>query len=220
MWQIISGVLGFALVISLVFNFAGGSSGSGSGTIVKQPTQNAGSGVEVRSDVDLEGVYFLGKENAPVKIIEFSDFQCPFCGRHYSQSHSQLVKEYVDTGKAVFYYKHFPLSFHPEAYPAALAYECAGEQDKNWEMHDKIFENQDAMSEASYKQWANDLGLNTAKFNECFDSDKYKEKIDADFNEGQELGVSGTPSFFINGVKVVGAQPYSAFKQVIDAELS
>lgn len=161
-----------------------------------------------------------GKSDAPVTIIEFSDFQCPFCGRFYSQTLLQLRKEYVDTGKVKVIYRDFPLSFHPEAQKAAEAAECADEQGKFWKMHDKIFENQETMGLASYKKWATEFGLDSAKFNQCLDSGKYVSEVQKDFSDGQSAGVSGTPTFFINGQEVVGAQPFSVFKQVIDAELA
>ncbi|MCR4335765.1 MAG: DsbA family protein [archaeon] len=161
-----------------------------------------------------------GNPDAPVTIVEFSDFQCPFCESFYTNTLGKLRENYIDTGKVRVIFRDFPLSFHPNALPAAEATECANEQGKFWEMHDKIFENQDAMSTASYKQWAADLGLNTEQFNTCYDSSKYQSEIQADFADGQAAGVSGTPTFFINGQKVVGAQPFSVFEQIIEAELA
>ena len=118
-------------------------------------------------------------------------------------------------------YKHFPLSFHPQAHIAAEASECAGDQNKFWEFHDKLFENQAQLQGGAtqLKAWAKELGLNTATFDSCFDSGKHKAKVDKQFSEGQADGVSGTPSFFINGQLLVGAQPQSAFEQIIDAEI-
>ncbi|MFH1364782.1 MAG: thioredoxin domain-containing protein, partial [Candidatus Aenigmatarchaeota archaeon] len=141
---------------------------------------------------------------------------CPFCSRFYSDAYQKIITEYVDTGKAKIVYRDFPLSFHPQAQPAAEAAECAGEQGMFWEYHDKIFENQGALSTESYKQWAADLGLNTEQFNSCFDSGTYRSEVQKDFADGQAAGVSGTPTFFINGQKLVGAQPFEAFKGVID----
>src|SRR3989344_1300197 len=161
-----------------------------------------------------------GDPNAPVTIVEFSDFQCPFCGNFYTNTLLQLRTDYIDTGKVKLIYRDFPLSFHPEAQPAAEAAECAAEQGKFQEFHDKIFTNQAIMSSASYKQWAQEFGLNTQQFDDCVSSGKYRAEVQADFSEGQAAGVSGTPTFFINGQKVVGAQPYSVFKQIIDAELA
>ena len=112
------------------------------------------------------------------------------------------------------------MSFHPEAQPAAEAGECADEQGKFWEMHELIFKNQATMSTASYKKWAEQIGLDTNKFNECLDSGKYTQEVLDDFAYGSSVGVSGTPAFFINGILISGAQPYQVFKQIIDAELN
>ncbi len=161
-----------------------------------------------------------GDADAPVTIVEFSDFQCPFCGNFYNKTLGLIEDEYVKTGKVKIIFRDFPLSFHPEAQPAAEAAECASEQGKFWEFHDKVFSSQATMGAASYKQWAADLGLNTKQFNDCVDSNKYRSEVLADFADGQAAGVSGTPTFFINGQKIVGAQPFSVFKQVIDAELA
>jgi len=157
-----------------------------------------------------------GDPNAPIIIIEFSDFQCPFCERFYTNTLPQIVSQYIDTGKAKLVFRDFPLSFHPNAQPAAEAAECADEQGKFWEMHDKIFENQGSMSVESYKLWAEEIGLNTEQFNSCLDSGKYASEVQKDFSDGAAAGVSGTPTFFINGEKLVGAQPFEAFKAVLD----
>ncbi len=177
-----------------------------------QPTETG----EVSPDDDP----FLGEDNAPVTIIEFSDYQCPFCKKFYDETEKQLIKDYVETGKVKFVYRDFPLdSIHPLARKAAEAAECADEQGKFWEYHDKLFETQ-KLDEASLKQHAKDLGLDTEQFNSCLDSGKYKDEVQKDLDDGIKAGVTGTPTFFINGKKVVGAQPYSVIKQIIDDELS
>jgi len=117
-------------------------------------------------------------------------------------------------------YRHFPLSIHENAQKAAESSECAREQQKFWEYHDTLFENQQALDAASLKKYAADLKLDTKKFNDCLDSGKYEQQIQLDIQEGIAAGVSGTPTFFINGFPLVGAQPFSAFKQVIEQELS
>jgi protein-disulfide isomerase len=161
-----------------------------------------------------------GDQNAPVTIVEFSDFQCPFCGRFWSQTLPQIKEDYIDTGKVKFVYRDFPLSFHQYAQKASEAAECADEQGKFWEYHDKLFENQQFLDTESLKQYAADLGLDTEKFNSCIDTGKYSSEVRKDFQDGQTNGVSGTPTFFINGQKLVGAQPYSAFQQIIDSLIS
>ena len=174
----------------------------------------------------------VGNQNAEIIIVEYSDYQCPFCRTWFSSSKGQLQSEYIDKGNVLFVYKDFPLSFHPMAQPYAEAARCAGDQGKYWEMHDKIFEEQNKYGQGTIsnltkddiKAWATELGLNAAEFNSCFDSGKYSSAVQANFSEGSQLGVSGTPSFFIGtsngtGQKIVGAQPYSVFKQAIDALL-
>lgn len=163
---------------------------------------------------------FLGVEDAPVTIIEYSDFQCPFCGKFYQQTEPQLISEYVDTGKVKFIYKHFPLAQHQYAQKAAEASECAADQDKFWEYHNKLFENQNALVTPALKKYASDIGLDTAKFNACLDSGTMASRVRSDLEEGQRRGISSTPSFFVNGAKIEGAQPFSSFKQAIDSELS
>jgi protein-disulfide isomerase len=160
-----------------------------------------------------------GNFNAPVTIVEFSDFECPFCERHFGTL-QQVLKDYGDKVRLV--YKHFPLSFHPQAEKAAEATECASEQGKFWEMHDKIFSNQALLQGGvtQLKAWAAELKLNTSQFNSCLDSGKTAQKIAADQQEGAAKGVDGTPGTFINGQFVNGgAIPYTSFKQLIDQAL-
>ncbi len=161
--------------------------------------------------------HILGSFNAPVTLVEFSDFQCPYCSRHYPTL-KQIAATYGNKVRIV--YKHFPLSeIHPYAIKAAEASECAGEQNKFWEFHDKVFENQQALSFESLKQWAKEIGLNATTFNTCLDSGKFTAKVQQDYQEGVAKGVQGTPATFVNGKLVVGARPLSDFQQAIDAEL-
>ena len=173
-----------------------------------------------RLQVSADDDAFKGEADAPVTIIEFSDYECPFCARFYTQTLPSLEQQYINTGKVKFVYRDFPLSFHQNAQKAAEAAECAGDQGEYWGMHDKIFENQQSLSVANFKQWASDLGLNSEEFDSCLDSSRFASEVNADFSEGQSYGVTGTPAFFINGIKLVGAQPFSAFKQIIDQELA
>lgn len=171
----------------------------------------------------------LGQDSAPIILVEYSDFQCPFCKRFFNDSDEQL-KTWASEGKIKLIFKDYPLPFHPMAAPSANAARCAGEQGKFWEMHDKIFEETTKLSAtatAQYtnddlKTWGADLGLNTATFNSCVDSDKYADKVQANSAEGQSIGVGGTPSFAIGkpGDKaqlVVGACPNSTFETVLKA---
>ena len=214
-------------VISLAtggFGTGSGSSGNGNPNPSPNPTPQAPQAPGETGDVknlDLSNNYFKGDEDAKVVIVEFSDFQCPYCGRFYEQTLSQIDDNYVKTGKVKFYYADFPLdSIHPNARPAANAARCAGEQDKFWEYHDKVFENQETLSNDNFKKWAQELGLDTSKFNDCFDSKKYDGEVNKDLQEGSSNGIQGTPGFIINDKILSGAQPFSAFQQVIEAELA
>jgi protein-disulfide isomerase len=157
-----------------------------------------------------------GPENAPITIVEFSDFQCPFCSRAKNTVY-EVVTSYGDKVRLVF--RHFPLSFHQDAPKAAEASACADDQKKFWEFHDKLFSNQQALKVDDLKKAAADLGLDTARFNECLDSGKKAELVKKDMSAGEKVGVSGTPAFFINGIMLSGAVPAEEFKSIIDAEL-
>ena len=169
--------------------------------------------------IDLEDDAVKGDANAPVTIVEFSDYECPFCGRHFRDTLPSIISNYIDTGKVKLVFKDFPLNFHPNAQKAGEAAECAGEQGKYWEMHDKLFENQQALGVTNSKQYAKDIGLNSGDFDECLDSGEMADEIRDDLSAGQGYGVTGTPANFINGILVSGACPYSAFEEAIEAEL-
>ncbi|HLD72767.1 MAG TPA: DsbA family protein [Candidatus Nanoarchaeia archaeon] len=160
-----------------------------------------------------------GDKNAPVTIVEFSDYECPFCVKFYSETYSQIEKNYIKTGKVKFIYRDFPLGFHQNAQKAAEAAECAGEQWKYYEMHNKLFEKGVGGGAAGFKQYAKDLGLDQNKFNQCLDSGAMAQEVKKDLADGSKLGVSGTPAFFINGQEIVGAQPYAVFEQIIEQKL-
>lgn len=161
--------------------------------------------------------HILGSSKAKVTVVEFSDFQCPFCER-FEPTIKQLLAEYKDKVRLV--YRHFPLdSIHPEARPAALASECAAEQGKFWEYHDKLFANQAKLSTAYYPQLAQELRLNVNKFNDCVTSKKYESKVNADYDSGIAAGVRGTPHSLINGVAVSGAVPYEQLKSIVEQAL-
>jgi protein-disulfide isomerase len=182
------------------------------------PSAPQPSAPQVAADVE-PGRYPTGSADAPVEIIEFTDYECPFCARHYTQTEPQIMEQYVKTGKVRYTVRHFPLSFHPNAQKASEAAECAGQQGKFWEMHNAIFENQQSIGVSDLKKYAATIGLDTTKFNTCLDSGATASIVQADFQAGQAAGVSGTPSFYINGKQLVGAVPFSNFQQMIDAEL-
>ncbi len=178
------------------------------------------------TDFEPETVAVMGSPDATVTIVEFTDFQCPFCRRYTTETMPQLKQDYIDTGKVKYVLKNFPLTqIHPQAVLAAETAECAGEQGKYWEMHDKLFGEQKQWSGNSdavsvFKGFAKDLGLDEKAFDECVTSERYKDKIMADQKEGIAAGVTGTPAFFINGQFISGAQPYQVFQQIIEQELA
>lgn len=178
----------------------------------------------VANPADADDDPFMGEEDAPVTLIEFTDYQCSFCKRHSAQTIPQIKKEYVDTGKVKYVLRDFPLGFHPNAQKAAEATECADDQGKFWEMHDKLFENSQALDVASLKQYAKDLGLNSSTFDNCLDSGKYEQEAKDDMADGQASGITGTPGFVLidkdgKGHKLSGAQPFAKFKEALDTAL-
>jgi protein-disulfide isomerase len=171
---------------------------------------------EARVTVEAKGPS-KGAADAKVTIVEFSDFQCPYCSRA-EPSVDEVMKTYSDKVKVVF--RHFPLSFHAQAFKAAEGAACAEEQGKFWEYHKTLFANQGALMPDDLKAHAKTIGLDTAKFNECLDSGRTKSKIDADMEVAKAAGVNGTPAFFINGIMISGAQPFEKFDEIIKAELA
>jgi protein-disulfide isomerase len=158
-----------------------------------------------------------GPKSAPLEVIVFSDFQCPFCSR-VEPSLTQLEKEFA--GKVRVVWKNYPLPFHNNAEPAAQAAMAAHAQGKFWQMHDKLFANQQALDRAALEKYAQEVGLNMAKFKADLDASKYKQTIEAETKEGQAVGVNGTPAVFINGRKISGAYPFETFKKIADEELA
>jgi len=181
------------------------------------------------TDITLGDVAYLGEATAPVTLIEFSDYQCPFCKRHATTVMPQLTENYIDTGKVRFVMRENPIvSLHPRAEAAAVAVLCAGEQGQYWGMHDALFNDQRANTDEDFKGMAKTLGLDSAAFGSCLASDKFDTQIKADLAEGEKLGIMGTPSFVagltdpddpakVHLTKFIrGAQPYAAFAANID----
>lgn len=220
------------------FSQSGGSLGA---PLVQGTTQTAGAQqqaaapsvpttgpvkVALRSDEPV-----LGNKNAKVTVIEFGDFQCPYCKSFFQQTFSDLKTKYIDTGKIAYIFRHFPLTqIHINAEISAQAAECANLQGKFWQFHDLLYTNGQSdgtgLDKASLEKYADSLGLNNGtfgfgknKFNQCLEGNATKATVDADQAEGTKDGVNGTPSFFINGQLLVGAQPASAFEQAIEAAL-
>jgi protein-disulfide isomerase len=177
---------------------------------------DAPAGPEGKFDVHVGDAPVKGPASAPVTLVAWSDFQCPFCSRAVPTVR-QLEDAYK--GKLRIAFKQFPLPFHDKAHLAAEAALAANEQGKFWQMHDKLFANQQALDRPSLEKYAEELGLDMGKFKAALDSGKFKDKVDAEDKEGAGFGVTGTPTFFINGTRLVGAQPFEAFKAAIDKEL-
>ena len=184
---------------------------------------NSASQQQLMEAVIAQTRHFRGDPNAPVTMIEFGDFQCPFCGRFFIQTEPQVNQAYIESGKVRFGYVHFAF-LGSESTWAAEASECASDQDKFWEYHDKLYgsqsgENQGAFSKDNLKNFAQELGLDSQAFNECLDSGKYASLVQQQTDFSSSINVRSTPTFLINGQAVIGAQPFEIFQQTIDALL-
>jgi protein-disulfide isomerase len=172
-------------------------------------------------EIDTTGAPVIGDPDAPITIVEFTDYQCPFCSRHFLETYPQIVADYVETGQVRYVFMDFPLSsIHPQAQLAAEAARCAGDQDAYVSMHDALFAHQEEWNGRDdagtiFAGLAAELGLDVADFTACLDSRTHEAAVLADLEEGVRLGVDGTPAFFLNGNLLSGAQPYSAFQEVI-----
>ncbi len=193
------------------------------------PTNQAKPPVKISADDDP----VRGNQEAPITIIEFSDFQCPFCARFHVQTLPLLLENYIDSGKVKLVYRDFPIqNIHPNAMPAAVAAECANEQGKYWKYHDKLFENQNQWAKVEttkaigiFSQYSIEIGLDKEQFEACLTSGKYVDEIRNDLNDGREYGITGTPGFFVGNddvgfVELKGAQPFESFKKIIDSQLN
>jgi protein-disulfide isomerase len=190
---------------------------------VKNPT--AEESIVVTQGVE-NGYFFIGDTTAPVTIVEYTDYQCPFCQRFFYDAYQQIQSAYVNTGKVKYVFKDYPLTGHAKARPATYAAKCAGEQGNFTNMHEKLFTYQSQWSYSSehedlFKNYAKELNLDMDKFTTCYEEapSKYDEAIGKSMAEAISVGVSGTPSFTINGQLIVGAQKFNTFSQIIDSEL-
>ena len=221
-------VAGLVIAASVFFSLGNGKQGSGQTVNNTNPDSNvAGATQNSKIDVSADDDPVLGSTDAEVTIIEFSDFQCPFCRSFWRDTLPQIKEKYIDSGKVKFVYRDFPLSsIHPSAQIAAEAANCAGDQGKYWEMHDKMFTEQDKLgpntvtfTKDDLKKWAGEIGLNANTFNSCVDSGRHTEEVQKDFADGRTAGITGTPGFSVNGHLISGALPYSAFEQAIEEAL-
>jgi len=182
--------------------------------------------------LNVEGAPFKGEKGAKVTVVEFTDYQCPFCSRYFRQTWPQLDQDYVKTGKVKFVLRDLPLeALHPQAFKAAEATHCAAEQGKYWEMHDRLFANQGALGRKDLSGYAQALGLDVAAFDKCVESGKGAERIRKDVADSDKAGARGTPTFFlgltepnsseVKAVRVIrGAHPYATFKEALDSLLA
>ena len=174
------------------------------------------------------GWYSLGRDDAPVTVVEFADYQCPFCRKFHSDTFAEIKKNYIDTGKVRYVSRDLPLDFHPNAPGAAVAARCAGEQHKFWEMRDMMVVNAADLSTPSLMKYGQQINLDMTAFGLCLNDKKYTAAIQKDVADANTLGISGTPSFVvgktakdeINGVRIVGAVPYSVFDTAIKNQLT
>jgi protein-disulfide isomerase len=173
------------------------------------------------------GWYAIGRADAPVTLVEFADYQCPFCKKFHTDAYAELKKNYIDTGKVRFVSRDLPLEFHPFAMKAAEAARCAGDQNKYWELRDALYSNAAPPSEDVIKKAVENLSLDAKGFQACLDSDKYKADVQKDASDAAKLQISGTPTFVLakttkdklEGVRLVGAQPFATFQAAIDGLL-
>jgi protein-disulfide isomerase len=171
-----------------------------------------------RYDIPTDGYPSLGPADAKIVIVEFSDFQCPFCRQFHANTYQALLDAYP--GQIRFVYRNLPLtSIHPNAMPAAIASLCANDQNVYWKFHDKLFSNE-TLDEATYIQYATDLKIDVDKFKACLSDGSQDAFIQKDMKFALDLGVQSTPTFFVNGLAIVGAQPLTNFQQIIDKELA
>lgn len=221
LWKASTFVLVIALVVILIVTAGGNSKATGN---VVQPTNNDGATGNVKVQIE-DGDPVLGNKNADVTIVEFSDFQCPFCERAYSGAIAEFeASDYFKNGDVNLVYKHFPLtSIHPYAEKAAEAAECANRQGKFWEYHNMLFDNQQALDVDSLKGYASTLGLDTTEFDSCLDGNEAKAEVQKETTQATSAGARGTPYFVVINTKtgdtqvVSGAVPFAQFEAAINA---
>jgi protein-disulfide isomerase len=210
----------FVLGLAVGFIFWGRGARPAAATQAAAVTEVAGQQEQAvkRYDVPVDDDPSIGPDNAPITLIEFSDYQCPYCRRWHTEVFNKIRQDYPTQVRIV--YRDFPLgSMHPDATPAAEAAGCANEQGAFWAFNDKLFSGSE-LGEDIYIQYATELGLNIQQFKACIQSGKYSDEVQKDVQFATNLGVRSTPTFFLNGLPIVGAQPYDVFKQVIDQELA
>jgi protein-disulfide isomerase len=173
----------------------------------------------IRYNIPIDDDVVLGPETAAITVIEFSDYECPFCKKWHDEVFYKLRDQYGDQIR--FVYRDFPLyGLHPNAASAAEAAQCAGAQNKYWEYHERLFSGEKSFGRASYVEFANQLNLDQPSFEKCIDDRTFQKEVEADYQFASELGIQSTPTFFINGLAIVGAQPFEVFERIINMELA
>lgn len=217
--------LAFVIGLSVGYLFWGRTPTSGQAAVpAAQAAASSSSAAEQerqvrRYDIPVDDDPSLGPDDAAITIIEFSDFECPFCTKWHDEVWPQLQAAYPNQIRLV--YRDFPLtSIHANAIPAAEAANCAGEQGKYWEYHNALFAGAYGLGRSSYERYATDLKLELASFTQCLDDRRFQDEVEGDYNFAANLGIRSTPTFFVNGVAIVGAQPFDVFKELIDLELA
>lgn len=223
---ILGTVIGIALIGWFAFSNKDNKPSQSQGSSVQTPTPAV-----VQENIDTNAP-ILGDANAPVTIVEYGHFKCPFCNRFSRETEPQIAEKYIKTGKAKFVWKDFPFEGGDSALASEAAH-CAQDQGKFWEFHNLLFtyiwdnyysrnlnvEDETIFTNAKLKELAGQLGLDSIKFGSCVDSGKYSKLVEDNYQEGIAKGTKSTPTFFVNGQKVVGAQPFSVFSQIIDSQL-
>lgn len=198
------------------------------GLVKSRPKPTARAAGPVRGKTGIKGDPSMGSADAPLVLVEFSDYQCPYCSRYTKNTFPLIKRDYIDTGKIKYVFKDFPLPFHKQARKAAEAAHCASEEGKYWGMHDLIFDNQAKMDEKSLVGHAEKLGLKVSDFKRCLEDGRYSKGLDEDIAAGRSSGVTGTPSFLlgrlndkneVEGSVIKGARPFEVFKSEIEAKL-
>lgn len=209
-------IAGIIIALAVVYTFS-----PGGGLLKGLGSNNVSSG---NSEISMEELEdddpVLGNTNASVTLVEFGDFQCPYCKRFHDEARRDILETYVETGKAKIVYRDFPLEvIHPAARPAAEAAECADDQGKFWPFHDALYTRQAEIQTIDYVKLAKELGLDAGSFESCLKARTHQNEVSQDYQDGVKAGVDGTPAIFVNGVKISGAQPFDVFKQEIEAAL-
>ncbi len=212
---IASSIIVAALIIAGSMVYTPGSGGTDN--FLKKA--DGGRKISLEAAMSTDDDFVLGNPDAPVTMVVFGDYECPFCKKSADTAEAQVREEYVASGKVKVVFRDYPLSFHEFARPAAIAAQCAGAQGKYWEYHDMLFKNQEKLASVDFAKLAGEVGIDSVAFTACTVDPKTAAEVEADFQAGQLLGVEGTPATFINGALIPGAYPYETYKEAIETAL-